>query len=183
MKIITKFSQSRWKMRLAILISALWFLFWIFAGLIEEVILWGLGFGGFPIIVFWGLWMIAIHPGKDKDSTFVEKIEKIKKVEISERREFERFEYPATERPLLKCGEHEFQIINISEKGLKLFNEKKVELNPVINGEVILLSGRSIIVNGEISWSLSNEFGILLDPIPTSIITEEKGVLSKASKN
>jgi hypothetical protein len=183
MKIITKFSQSTWKIRLAILISVLWFLFWIFAGLAEEVFLWGLGFGGFPVIVFWGLWMIATQPGKDKDSTFVKKIERIKKVEVSERREFARFEYPDTERPVLKCGKHEFQIINISERGLKLFNEQKIELNPVINGEVTLLSGRSIIVNGEISWSLSNEFGMLLDPIPTSIITEERSVVSKASKN
>jgi len=182
MEIITKFSQSSWKIRLAILISVLWFLFWVSAGLAEEVFLWGLGFGGFPVIVVWGLWMIATQPGKDKDSTFVGNIERIKKVEVSERREFERLEYPDTERPLLKCGEHEFQIINISERGLKLFNEKKIELNPVINGEVILLSGRSIIVNGEIQWSLSNEFGMLLDPIPAYIITEESGILSKASK-
>ena len=76
---------------------------------------WGLGFGGFPIIVFWGLWMIAINPGKDKDSTFVEKMENIKKVKIPERREFVRLKYPSIKRPLLKCGGHEFQIINISE--------------------------------------------------------------------
>jgi hypothetical protein len=178
-----KISQSTWKMKLAILISLLWFLFWVFAGLVEEVFLWGLGFGGFPIIVCWGLWMIAIHPGKDKDPISVENIKKTQKAEIPERREFERLEYPDTKRPLLKCGGREFPILNISEKGLKLFNEKKIELNPVINGEITLLSGRSILVNGEILWSLSNEFGMLLDPIPTSIITEERGILSKASRN
>ncbi|UCD89984.1 MAG: PilZ domain-containing protein [Desulfobacterales bacterium] len=178
MNVIKKFNQLTWKIRLAIVISVLWFLFWMLAGLEEEAFFWGLGFGGFPILLFWGFCLMAIHPGKEKDAAVMENIEKIAKERMAERREFARLEYPDTKRPLLKYGEYEFPIINISERGLKLFNEKRIKIDHVVNGEAVLLSGRSIIVNGKASWSLSYEFGLLMDPISTSIITEEKGILA-----
>ncbi len=175
-----KFNQLSWKMRVAIFISVLWFLFWLVGGWEEEEILLGLAFGGIPIILFWGFWMVTIPSRKDKDSSLAKNILEIKDVGIKERREFARLEYPPTKRPLLKYGEHELQIINISEKGIKLLNDKKIELSPSIRGEAIMLSGKSITVDGEVSWSLSNEFGMHMTPIPRSIITEERRILSEA---
>ena len=82
---------------------------------------------------------------------------------------------------MLKCGEHELHIVNISEKGLKLLNDKKVELSRFIQGEAIMLCGKSVTVDGEVSWSLNNEVGLFKVMIPNSIITEDRRIISKAS--
>lgn len=180
MKLQTKFKQISWKMKFAVIISALWFLYWTFAGWANEDISWGLGVGGFPIIVLWGFWMLAIGPRKDKDSDLVEYIQINKYVKKQEERKYFRLEYPLTKRPPLKVGEHRLEIINISERGLKLLNEKKIEFDRIINGKAVLLSGKTISVEGEVAWDLNYEVGLLIDSIPGSIIAEEKRILSKA---
>jgi hypothetical protein len=176
----TKFKQISWKMKFAVVTSALWFLYWAFAGWVNEDFFWGLGTGGFPIIVLWGFWMIAIGPRKDKDSDLVEYIQINEFVKKQEERKCFRLEYPLLKRPSLKVGEHGLEIIDISERGLKLLNEKKIEFDRIINGEAVLLSGKTISVEGEVAWSLNNEIGLLTDSIPASIIAEEKRILSKA---
>ena len=177
----TTSSHLSWKIKFAILISILWFLFWVYLGWVDEIFLWGLVFGGFPIILLWGIWLMFIHSRKDEDDDLVETIEVDQKADESERRAFGRLEYPVTNRPLLKCGEHELQIINISEKGLKLLNDEKIELSRFIQGEAVMLCGKSVTVDGEVSWSLNNEVGLFKVTIPDSIITEDRHILSKAS--
>jgi len=177
----TTFAQLSRKMKFAILISIFWFLFWIYSGWVGETLFWGLIFGGFPLILFWGIWLLFIHSRIDEGGDLVETIPPEQKVDVSEKREFDRLEYPLMNRPLLKCGEHELQIINISEKGLKLLNDEKIELNRFIQGEAVMLCGKSVTVNGEVSWSLNNEIGLFKVTIPDSIITEDRHILSKAS--
>lgn len=48
----------------------------------------------------------------------------------------------------------------------------------MIYGKAVLLSGRSISVDGEVVWSRNNEVGLLMALIPSSIIAEERRVLS-----
>ena len=132
-------------------------------------------------MLFCGIWIMTIHSRKDEDPDLVETIPGSKKVDWSEKREFDRLEYPLRNRPLLKCGEYELHIVNISEKGLKLLNDKKVELSRFIQGEAIMLCGKSVTVDGEVSWSLNNEVGLFKVMIPNSIITEDRRIISKAS--
>ncbi len=98
----------------------------------------------------------------------------------SEQREFIRLLYPPTKRPKFKFGEHELEVIDISESGLKLLNDKEIKLGQLISGEIVLLSGKSINLTGEITWEHSNEVGLLITLIPRSIILEEERALSKA---
>ena len=95
-----------------------------------------------------------------------------------EKREFARLVYPPAKRPTLKVGENELEIIDISEKGVRLLNNNQVNLDKSIYGEALLLSGRSINVDGEVAWNNNNEVGLLMALIPSSIIAEERRILS-----
>jgi len=177
MKILSKFSRLSWKKRLTIFILMFWFLFWIYAGWDEQKYILGLAVGGIPVYVFLGFWAGF----RKKEASDVEKyIQLSEYVRIQQKREYNRLVYPSTKRPLLKVGGHRLEIIDISERGLKLLNEKKIEFDRIINGEAVLLSRKTINVKGEVAWSFNYEVGLLIDSIPGSIIAEEKRIISKA---
>ena len=177
MSFITKLNRLSGKLKLAIVISVLWFLFWVVIGWEGGSFLGGLGFGGIPIVIGWGFWLIAVQTQKDADLQC--NIQDSQDDGTAGKREFARIVYPPTSRPSFKYGDHKLEIIDISEKGLKISNEGQIDLGMLIHGEAILLSGRSIHVDGVISWSLNNEVGLLMALIPSSIIAEERRVLSR----
>jgi hypothetical protein len=176
MNFLTKFNQLSSKRRIAIFISALWFLFWVVMGWKGESFLGGLAFGGTPLVLIWGFWWMAVQPQKDAD--LMGNIQDALHDGTAGKREFARLVYPPTKRPTLKYKDHELEIIDISEKGLKLSNEGQIDLGRLIHGEAILLSGRSVHVDGEIAWSLNNEVGLLMALIPSSVIAEERRTFS-----
>ncbi len=176
MNFITKFNQLSGKMRLAIFISALWLLFSVAPDWKEGRLFGGLVFGVIPLVIIWGFWLIAFQFQKDAD--IMRSMQDTLDDGTPGRREFTRLVYPTTNRPTLKYKDHELEIIDISEKGLKLLSDSQIDLDQLIHGEAILLSGRSIHVDGEIAWSLNNEIGLLMALIPSSIIAEERRVLS-----
>ncbi len=180
MKLLTKFGQLSWKMRIAIFLSALWFLFWIFLTWEQETLLWGFAFGGFPVFFFWCIWL-GLSQEKDPDTPKYIKVSKY--IMVQQKRKFVRLEYPPTKRPLLKIGGYELEIIDISERGLKLLNDKKAEFGRSIHGEAVLLSGKTLIVKGKVSRRLINETTLIINPIRRSIIAQEKRVLSKTQRN
>ncbi len=177
MNFITKFNQLSGKVRLAIFISALWLLFSVVPDWKEGKLFGCLVFGVIPLVIIWGFWWIAVMSQKDAD--LADAMQDFLNEGISRKRKFARLVYPTTNRPTLKYKDHELEIIDISEKGLKLFNDSQIDLDQLIHGEAILLSGRSIHVDGEISWSLNNKFGLLKTIIPSSIIAEERRILSR----
>ena len=71
------------------------------------------------------------------------------------------------------------EVINISEQGIKLLNDKKIEFGRSIHGEVVLLSGRSISIDGDVAWRSNTEIGLLMALIPSSIIAEERRFLAR----
>jgi len=71
-----------------------------------------------------------------------------KKYDGTERREALRVSYEPDKRPILTSGEHEFEIADVSEMGLRFFNEKKINLGNWVKGTVTLLCGESIDVYG-----------------------------------
>ena len=177
MKMLTKLSRLSWKMRLAISILMLWFLYWNYQGWYEQEYVLGFAFGGFPVFVFLVLWA---QFRKKKASDVEEYIQVSEYVRMKEKRKYSRLVYPSSKRPLLKLGEHELEIIDISERGLKLLNDKEIEFDRILHGEAVLLSGKTIIVDGEVSWSLNKKYGLFVYSIPGSIIAKEKRIISKA---
>lgn len=86
------------------------------------------------------------------------------------KREFARLEYPPKKRPSLKFGENVLGIMDISEKWLKLLNDKQIDIGRIIYGEAVLLSGRSISVDGDVVWISDTEIGLLMALKPSSCI-------------
>ena len=51
------------------------------------------------------------------------------------------------------------EVMDISEQGIKLLNEKKLKLCQSIHGEVVLLTGQTIRMDANVQWSLDNTVG------------------------
>ena len=75
---------------------------------------------------------------------------KNKKYKGPERRTNLRATYKIDKRPVLKVGENEFEVADISEMGLRFFNDRKIEFPHWVRGTVKLLCGESIYVEGMI---------------------------------
>ena len=63
----TKFDKISAKMGFVMFISALWFLFWIVSGWKDGSFLEGLAFGGVPVVLIWGFWLLSIRSDKEVD--------------------------------------------------------------------------------------------------------------------
>ncbi len=90
-----------------------------------------------------------------------------------EKREFARLAYPSSQRPTLKVKEHELEVFDISEGGLKFLNYMQIKFGKKISGTVKFLSGKSIDINGKIVRQHNNEIGLLITPISEAILIEE----------
>lgn len=100
-----------------------------------------------------------------------------KKYEDTERRKYIRLVYPPMTRPRLKIRKHDFEVINISQEGLKFINYKKIELGEIIYGTVTLLTGKSLKITGKIMWKGGDEVGLLATRISQSVVIEEIKIL------
>jgi hypothetical protein len=79
-----------------------------------------------------------------------------------ERRNYLRREYKSKERPTLKIGKIEFEVIDISERGLKFINKKKINLKGWVSGTLTLSNSRSIEIDGIIIRKKNSEIGMHL---------------------
>jgi len=90
-----------------------------------------------------------------------------------EKRNFARLAYPSSKRPILKIKEHELEVIDISEEGLKILNPMQRDCGGKVHGTIALLSGKSSDITGKIVWQAEGIFGLLTTRIPHSTIIEE----------
>ena len=102
------------------------------------------------------------------------------KYEGPERRKDLRITYKPDKRPVLKVGEDEFEVADISETGLRFFNVRKIEFQNRIRGTITLLCGESIDVDGMIV----REHGVDIYmnnhiPIPKNILAGEQRYISQ----
>ena len=102
-----------------------------------------------------------------------------KKYEGQERRKNLRVTYKPDKRPVLKVGEDEFEVADISETGLKFFNVRKIEFRHRVRGTITLLCGESIDVEGMIVRE--NRVDIYMNnniPVPKDILAREQRHIS-----
>jgi len=104
-----------------------------------------------------------------------------KKRENQENRRYYRIEYPASLRPTLKIRKHEFEVVNISEKGVMFLTDKKTSFARWVSGEVIFYDGQAIGVEGKIVWKHEESIGMFLTikSIPYSRILSEQRLLAR----
>jgi hypothetical protein len=98
-----------------------------------------------------------------------------------EKRKFARVVYPSSQRPTFKIQEHELEVIDISEKGLKLLNPMLEEFGGKVHGTVTLLSGKSMGISGKIVWRAGGAFGFIETRIPKATIVEELRTLLRGT--
>ena len=104
-----------------------------------------------------------------------------KKRENQEKRRYYRVEYPASARPSLKIRKHEFEIVNISEKGVMFVADKKTAFGRWVSGEVTFSDGETMGIEGKVVRKHENNIGMSLTikPIPYSRILSEQRLLAR----
>jgi hypothetical protein len=102
-------------------------------------------------------------------------MKKMKKYEDIERRKDPRTEYLNIEGARLKIGEHEFEVLDISQIGLKSLNDEEVNLSEYVSGKLTFLCGESMDIEGSLIWEKGDDFGLYLkNPIPSDVIQKEE---------
>ena len=104
-----------------------------------------------------------------------------KKREDQERRRYYRIEYPVSLRPTLKIRKHQFEVVNISEKGVMLVAEKKASFGRWVSGEITFSDGQTMGIEGEVVRKNENNIGIFLTikSIPYSKILSEQRLIAR----
>ena len=91
-----------------------------------------------------------------------------------DRREYFRILYAKMEKPVLAVGQHSFEILDLSNAGIRFINEQNVKLPDYITGELTFLSGETVRVAGILKWERSNMYGLhMQERIPDDIIIRE----------
>ena len=104
-------------------------------------------------------------------------MKKKKKYENTERRKYLRIKYLNVEKPKLKIGKHKFEVLDISQRGLKFLNDKEITLSEYISGKLTFLYGESIAIEGSLAWEQDDDFGLYLKNLITStMINMEKTI-------
>ena len=101
--------------------------------------------------------------------------------EDQEKRKFFRIEYPASIRPTIKVRKHEFEVLDISEKGVRFFLEKEIKFGRWVNGNITFHDGKTISIEGRIAWKRGENVGMFLTvkAIPYTRIIAEQRLLSR----
>ena len=102
-----------------------------------------------------------------------------KKSEHHEKRKYFRIEYPAPIKPTLKIRKHEFEVEDISEKGVRFSADKKIKFGRWVTGNITFYDGQAIGIEGRIAWKRGENIGMFLTikPIPYSKIISEQRLL------
>ncbi len=101
-------------------------------------------------------------------------------------REFYRVEYPEQERPSIKIGEDELEVIDISEKGGKFLNDKGVKLDPgtTVDGTIIFHHGEAVTVRGKVLRAFNDQVVICFTKgVPFGVILDEQRYLREHYKH
>jgi hypothetical protein len=86
--------------------------------------------------------------------------------EDSERRQYSRKTYTREQRPCLKIGINEFEVIDISKNGIKFKKDKNMNIEGWVQGTVIFKDSSFVAFDGIVVRNRDGEIGLhLIDPI------------------
>lgn len=99
------------------------------------------------------------------------------------RRRHFRLEYPRGERPVFKVRKYVFDVVDISQGGLRFLNDKDARFGKWLSGTIVFPSGETIERDARVVWSHQNTYGIeFLIRIPFKIMLEQQKLLINLSK-
>lgn len=93
----------------------------------------------------------------------------------SEKRTYIRISYAVGNRPRLKIGQIDVDIMDLSESGIRIVKNDGLTLDKTIHGIIALLCGKSVAIDADVVWDKNGETGLLLTHlIPSDIMEKEK---------
>ena len=108
--------------------------------------------------------------------------------DLPNRRDHYRISYEADQRPLLRIkapsleltGEHEFDVLDISEQGIRFLNDQNVHFSDAVHGELVFIDGETVMIEGQIVRETGAQLSLKLStPIPfKSIIKEQRRIIT-----
>ena len=108
--------------------------------------------------------------------------------DLPNRRGHYRISYEAGQRPTLRIeapsleltGEHEFDVLDISEQGVRFQNDQNVHFSDTVRGEIVFIDGETVMIEGQIVRETGAQLSLkLLSPIPfKSIIKEQRRIIT-----
>ena len=99
---------------------------------------------------------------------------RFKKANIGKQQEIFRVVYNPEDRPILKVGEQEFEVADISEMGLSFFKGKDSKFKHWVNGTLALLCGEAIDIEGMIVKERANAIYMNINvPIKQTTLLKE----------
>lgn len=117
--------------------------------------------------------MVKAQGGGMNLRKLLEQLQGKNKYPDKEKGKYVRLVYPVFRRPVFKVKEQEMQVIDISEKGIKISRDKQGKIPECVYGTSTLLSGRTIDIAGKIVWQTENEVGLLVARISQAVIAGE----------
>ena len=99
-----------------------------------------------------------------------------------EKREYPRIQYVITNKPKLKIGKRKYEVLDISQRGLRFIKNEDSMLPEYIDGKLTLLCGESIPIEGLLVWEQDDDFALYLkNIIPSAVIQKEKSIIQERS--
>ena len=99
--------------------------------------------------------------------------------EGTEKREYPRIKYLIIDKPKLKIGKRKYEVLDISQRGLRFLKDEKCLLPENISGKLTLLCGESFSVEGSLIWEQDDDFYVYLkNIIAPTVIQKEKCFLA-----
>jgi hypothetical protein len=91
-----------------------------------------------------------------------------------ERRSSLRVIYPPGTGPHLQVADQSFPVADISQRGLRLINDRDVRMARPVRGTLTFSDGQKVDISGTIEWQKAEKISLLLEErIPLAIISKE----------
>jgi hypothetical protein len=92
-----------------------------------------------------------------------------------DQRKYFRVKYPPNDRPILRVGTHSYEVLDISERGLKFASDQEAKFAEWVRGTLIFSDRESLVVEGRIIWKKEAQIGLkLATPISYIRILKEQ---------
>ena len=91
-----------------------------------------------------------------------------------DRRNYSRIIYQPGNRASLIVGSQIYEVMDITESGVRFINENPLSPDTAISGSILFLNGEMVEIEGKVEWQEEGEVGMSLSEfIPANVIKQE----------
>ena len=98
----------------------------------------------------------------------------------AEKRSCFRLQYDASEKPVFTVRQHEFEVVDVSENGIRLLAREPVRLVKWVRGTLTFSEGDDYVLEGRIIWEKDGILGLqLITRLPYKTVLREQRKMLK----